>query len=158
MGLGMLADAKAPEVATTHLLRLKRLQVSNLQGVKTLSKHLLWEQNLSLGKLDELGLALVLEVTKGADRLVDGATGTMSRLERSGVGSLVHVEVAHVLGLVFLGRLLGRVVLRLPPVALEVARCASAVACAAAALEIRLSAVVVAVVAWSARVRRLLRE
>ena len=78
-------------------------------------------------------------------------------MERSGICGLVHVEVAHVLGLVFLGRLLRRVVLRLPPVALEVARCASAVACAAAALDIRLSAVV-GVVARSARVRRLLRE
>jgi hypothetical protein len=75
--------------------------------------------------------------------LVNGATGTMSRLERSGVGSLVHVEVAHVLRLVVCRLCLWlRVVLRLSPVSLKVSRRTPAMA-ATAALEIGLASLVV---------------
>ena len=66
----------------------------------------------------------------------------MTRLERSGIGGLVHVKVAHVLGLVVLSRLLLGVILGLSPVALEVARLAPAMALAATALEVRLLTIV----------------
>jgi len=64
-------------------------------------------------------------------------------LERSGIGGLVHVEIAHVLGLVVLCRLLWVVVLGLSPIALEVARRCAAMALAPTALEVGLSRLVV---------------
>jgi hypothetical protein len=155
LGLSVLADAKASEVTTTHLLRLERLEVSNLQRVKALSQHLLWEKDLSLGKLDKLRLALVLEVTKRADRLVDRAARTVSGLERSGVSGLVHVEVAHTLSLVVCRlRLRLRVILRLSPVTLKVSRRTSAMSLATTALEIGLATLVV----WGSWLGRDLRE
>ena len=136
--LGVLACLEAAHALATQLCSLEGLQVSNLQRVEALgTEHLLRQKNLSLRELHKLRLGLVLEVTKGADRLVNGATGPMTWLERRSICGLVHVKVTHVLGLVVLSRLL-LVVLRLSPVAIEVAGLATAMTLATTALEVRL--------------------
>ena len=116
--------------------------MSDLHGVQRLAEHLLLQEKLGLVAHLHLRLAAVLEVAESANGLVDRSTSAVARLERSGIGGLVHVEVAHVLGLVVLRRLLLGVVLGLSPVALEVARLAPAMALAATALEVRLLTVV----------------
>jgi hypothetical protein len=126
--------------------------------------HLLWNEYLSLGKLDELRLAWVLEVANGANGLIDGAASPVSWLERRGIGRLVHVEIAHVLGVVvaLFGLLLRLLGLGLSPVAIEVARLASAMALAtvaltAATLKVRLAALgsVVVAIIGNLRARKL---
>jgi hypothetical protein len=84
------------------------------------AEHLLSDHELTLRQLHQLGLWWVLEAANGAHGLVDGATGTVPRGEGRSIRSLVHTEIAHILGLVVLSRLLLGV--RLPPVAFEVAR------------------------------------
>jgi hypothetical protein len=118
--------------------------VCNLHRIETLGgKHLLLKQELRLLILHQLRLtARVLEVAKGANGLVHRSASAVTRLERRGIGGLVHVEVAHVLGLVVLSRLLRGVVLGLPPVALEVARRCAAMTLATTALEVRLTRLV----------------
>ena len=101
------------------------------------------QKKLCLRRVDlHLRLTAVLEVTERANGLVDRSTSAVTRLERSGIGGLVHVKVAHVLGLVVLSRLLLGVILGLSPVALEVARLAPAMALAATALEVSLLTIV----------------
>jgi hypothetical protein len=136
--LRMLGSLKASHALATHLSSLKGLEMSNLQGIKLVkslsSEHLLLEQHLALRKLHKLGLAWVLEVANRAHGLVNRTTGTVTGLERRSVRSLVHIEVAHILGLVVLGRLR----LRLSPVTVEVTGTGPAMA-AAPALEVRLT-------------------
>jgi hypothetical protein len=118
---GVLAGSKASHPLAAHLRSLEGLEMSYLQRIETWgTKHLLRDEDLALGKLHQLRLALVLEIAKRTDRLVDRATGAVTGLEWRGIGTLVQIEVAHVLSLVVLRRLL--LVVRLPPVAFEVAR------------------------------------
>ena len=133
----MLAGAHATHALAVHLSLLKGLQMGNLQSVQTLvTEHLRLKKNLSLRELEKRVLTRVLKVANGTDGLVHRLAGTVARLERRSVCSLVHVEVAHVLGLAFLSLLPD---IGLPPVAFEVARRASTMPVTAATLNVRLA-------------------
>jgi len=94
------------------------LDLSELQSVQALGGEHVWlHENLTLRKLDELGLLRELEVADRTDRLaVNRAALTVTRLEGLGSSMLVHLEVTHVGSMLLLdGGLL------LTPVAIKVA-------------------------------------
>jgi hypothetical protein len=64
----MLAGLEATHTLAAHLGCLQSLQVSELKRIEALStEHLGLHQNLALGKLNQLGLAGVLEIAKRAN-------------------------------------------------------------------------------------------
>ena len=86
------------------VLLLQGLELCKLQRVQLLAtEHLRSHDHLTLGKLKELRLALILELANGADGLVHGCTGTVAGLEGAALlskaGPLLVLTLVLVVGL-----------------------------------------------------------